>query len=90
VHVEEAMKAQMVGRSIALTLLHPGKRTVPILQQTEWALRVVQMDAENIILIGIDPPDHPACSNSLYQLCSNSPLIVNTQSQPTNTYMIRK
>ena len=42
----------------------PKEDTVPIVQGTEWALGLVWRGTENLASIGIQSPDHPACSES--------------------------
>ena len=46
----------------------PGKDTVPILHETEWAARPVWTGVENLASTGIRSPDRPARSQSLYRL----------------------
>jgi hypothetical protein len=46
----------------------PGKDPVPIVQEAVWAPGPVWTGAENLTLIGIRSPDHPALSQSLYRL----------------------
>jgi hypothetical protein len=41
---------------------------VPIVQETKWAPGTVWTDARNLTLTGIQSPDRPACSESLYRL----------------------
>ena len=50
-------------------LFTSGKDLVPIVQEAGWAPGPVWTDAENLALTGIQSPDRPACSKSLYQLC---------------------
>jgi hypothetical protein len=49
-------------------LFIPGKDLVPIVQKAGWAPGPIWTDAENVAPIGIWSPDHPACSELLYQL----------------------
>ena len=44
------------GRIRVLAPLQPGKRTVPILQETGWASRLVWMGAENLNVMRIQSP----------------------------------
>jgi len=45
-----------------------GKDSVPIVQEAGWAPRTVWTGAENLVPIGIQSPDRPARSQSLYRL----------------------
>jgi hypothetical protein len=47
-------------------LLCPWEDTIPIVQQAGWAPRLVWMGSENLALMRIRSPHHPACSKSLY------------------------
>ena len=49
-------------------LFTPGKDPVPIVQEAGWAPGLVWAGAENLTPTGIQSPDRPACSQSLYQL----------------------
>jgi len=49
-------------------LFTPGKDLVPIVQEVEWAPGPVWTGAENLAPTGIQSPDRPARSQSLYQL----------------------
>jgi len=44
----------------------PKEDLVPIAQGTGWALGLVWRGMENLPSIGIQSPDHPACSESPY------------------------
>ena len=44
------------------------KDLVPIVQKAGWAPGPVWTDVENLTLTGIQTPDHPAPSQSLYRL----------------------
>jgi hypothetical protein len=46
----------------------PGKDPVPIVQEAGWAPGPVWTGAENFAPTKIQSPDHPAHSQSLYQL----------------------
>jgi hypothetical protein len=46
----------------------PGKDTVPILQEAEWAPGPVWIGAENLAPTAIRSPDRAARSQSLFQL----------------------
>ena len=46
----------------------PGKDSVPIVQEAEWAPGLVWTDAENLAHAGIRSTDRPARSESLYRL----------------------
>jgi hypothetical protein len=46
----------------------PGKDPVPIVQETGWAPGPVWTGAENLAPTGIQSPDRPARSQSLYRL----------------------
>jgi hypothetical protein len=46
----------------------PGKDPVSIVQEAGWAPGLVWTGAENLALTGIQSPDCPARSLSLYQL----------------------
>jgi hypothetical protein len=46
----------------------PGKDPVPIIQEAGWAPEPVWTGAENLALTGIQSPDGPAHSQSLYRL----------------------
>jgi hypothetical protein len=48
-------------------LLPPGD-PVPLVQEAEWAPGAVWTGAENLAFTGIQSPDHPAPSQSLYRL----------------------
>jgi hypothetical protein len=48
--------------------LPPGKNPVPIVQETEWAPGPFWTGAENLVPTGIQSPDRPARSQSLYRL----------------------
>ena len=47
---------------------HPGKKTVPIVQEAGWAPTPVWASAENLAVIGIRSPDRSASSESLHRL----------------------
>jgi len=49
--------------------LPPVKDLVPIIQEAGWAPGTVWIGVENLAPTGIRSPDHPARSQSLYQLC---------------------
>ena len=49
-------------------LFTPGKDPVPILQEAGWALGPVWTGAENRASTGLQSPDCPARSQSLYRL----------------------
>ena len=49
-------------------LFTPGKDLVPIVQEVEWAPGPVWTGAENLAPTGIQSPDRPARSQSLYRL----------------------
>jgi hypothetical protein len=49
-------------------LFTPGKEPVPIVQEAGWAPRPVWTSAENLTPTGIQFPDRPARSQSLYRL----------------------
>jgi hypothetical protein len=56
------------GVSVTPRLLFtPGKDPVPIVQEAGWAPGPVWTGAENLVPTGIQSPDCPACSQSLYQ-----------------------
>jgi hypothetical protein len=42
---------------------------VPIVKETGWVPGPVRMGTENLAPSGIQSPDHPTCSKSLYWLC---------------------
>jgi hypothetical protein len=55
--------------STTLRLLYfREKDPVPIVQDAVWAPRQVWTDAENLAPTGIQSPDRPFCSKSLYRL----------------------
>jgi hypothetical protein len=55
--------------SVTLLLLFTrGKDPVPIVQEAEWAPGPVWTGAENVAPTGIQSPDRPARSQSLYRL----------------------
>jgi hypothetical protein len=54
-------------------LYTPEKDLVPIVQEAGWAPGPVWTGAENLAPTGIQPPDHPARSQSLYQLSYTGP-----------------
>ena len=56
--------ASRPGRS----LFTPGKDPVPIVQEAGWAPGPVWTGAENLASTGIQSPDRPARSQSLYRL----------------------
>ena len=57
------------GVSVAPRLLFtPGKNPVPIVQEAGWAPGPVWTGAENLAPTGIQSPDRPARSQSLYRL----------------------
>jgi hypothetical protein len=57
------------GVSVTPRLLFtPGKDPIPIVQEAGWAPGPVWTGAENFAPTGIQSPNHPACSQSLYQL----------------------
>jgi len=47
-------------------LFTPEKDAVLIVQEVEWTPGPVWTGAENLALTGIQSPDRPACSQSLY------------------------
>jgi len=47
-------------------LFTPGKDPVPIVQEAGWAPGLVWTGVENLAPTRIQPPDHPARSQSLY------------------------
>jgi hypothetical protein len=49
-------------------LLYPGKDSVPIVEEDEWAPGLVWMGAENLAPTRIRSPDRPVHSESLYRL----------------------
>jgi hypothetical protein len=49
-------------------LFNPRKDPVPIVQEAGWALGPVWTAAENLSPTGIQSPDRPAHSQSLYRL----------------------
>ena len=49
-------------------LFTPGKDPVPIVQEAEWTPGPVWTGAENLAPTGIQSPDRPARSQSLYRL----------------------
>ena len=49
-------------------LFTPGKDLVPIVQEVGWAPGLVWTGAENLAPTGIQSPDRPAHSQSLYRL----------------------
>jgi hypothetical protein len=49
-------------------LFTPRKDPVPIVPEAGWAPGLVWTGAENLAPTGIQSPDHPACSQSLYRL----------------------
>ena len=49
-------------------LFAPGKNTVRIVQEVGWVTVPVWTGAENLVPTGIQSPDHPARSQSLYRL----------------------
>ena len=49
-------------------LFTPGKDPVPIAQEAGWAPGPVWTDAENLALTGVQSPDRPANSQSVYRL----------------------
>ena len=60
-----------MGWGVSLTprpLFTPGKNPVPIVQEAGWAPQLVWTGAENLTPTGIQSPDHPARSQSLYRL----------------------
>jgi hypothetical protein len=60
------------GWGISVTprpLFTPGKDPVPIVQKAGWTLGPVWTSAENLAPTGIQTPDRPARSQSLYQIC---------------------
>jgi len=50
-------------------LFTTGKDQVPNVQEAGWAPGPVWTSAQNLAPTGIQSPDHPACSQSLYWLC---------------------
>ena len=50
------------------TLFTPGKDPVPIVEEAGWAPGPVWTGAENLAHTGIQSPDCPARSHSLYRL----------------------
>jgi hypothetical protein len=46
----------------------PGKDTVPIVQEAWWAPRPTWTGMDNLAQTGIQSPEHPARSQSLYRL----------------------
>jgi len=50
-------------------LFTPGKDPVPIVQEAGWAPGPVWTGVINLAPTGIQSPDRPACSQSLYRLC---------------------
>ena len=56
------------GQRQALADLYPGKDTLPIVQEAEWALGPVWTGAEYLAPTGNRYPDRPARSQSLYRL----------------------
>jgi hypothetical protein len=50
-------------------LFTPAKDSVPIVQEAGWAPGPVWTGAENLVPTGIQSPDHPTRSQSLYWLC---------------------
>jgi hypothetical protein len=56
------------GQHHAPAAFTPGKDLVPIVQKVEWASEPVWIGAENLALAGIQSPDFPARSKSLYRL----------------------
>jgi hypothetical protein len=54
--------------STTLWPLYPRKDPVPIVQDARWAPGPVWTCVKNLAPTGIQPPDHPAHSQSLYQL----------------------
>jgi hypothetical protein len=63
------------GQRHAPAVFTPGKDPVPIVQEAGWAPWPVWMGVENLAHTGIPSPDHPALSESLYQLRYPGPLI---------------
>jgi hypothetical protein len=64
------------GQRHAPAALPPGKRPVPIVQEAEWAPVPVWTGAENLAPTGIQFPDPPARSESLYRLRYSGPCYI--------------
>ena len=62
------------GQRHAPAAFAPGKDPVPIVLEAGWAPQPVWIGAENLALTGIQSPDLPAFSESLYQLSYPGPL----------------
>ena len=58
----------MKGQRHAPAALYPGKEPVPIVQEAGWAPGLVWTGAENLAPTGIQSPDRPVRSQSLYRL----------------------
>ena len=58
----------MRGQRHAPAALYPGKEPVPIVQEAGWAPGPVWTGAKNLAPTGIQSPDRPARSQSLYRL----------------------
>jgi hypothetical protein len=58
----------MRGQRHVPTASYPGEIPVPIVQEAGWASGPVWTGAENFFPSGIQSPDRPASSQSLYQL----------------------
>jgi hypothetical protein len=56
------------GQRHAPAALYPGKDPVPIIQEAGWAPGPVWTGVESLAPTGIQSPDHPASSQSLYEL----------------------
>jgi len=56
-----------MGQRHAPAALYPGKDPVPIVQEAAWATGPVWIGAENLATTGIQSPDCPTRSQSLYQ-----------------------
>ena len=64
------------GQRHAQAAVTPGKDTLPIVQEAEWAPGQVWTRAENLAHTGIRSPDPPARSESLYGLSYPGPLFL--------------
>jgi hypothetical protein len=77
----------MGGQRHAPATLPPGKRTVPILWEAEWAPGSVWTGVENLAPTWIRSPDCPALSESLYRLSYPGPMTPDNNT--TNLYNIK-
>ena len=66
-------------------LFTPGKDSVPIVQEAGWAPGPVWTGAENLAPAGIQTPDRPARSQSLYRLRYTAPTGIRTPDRPARS-----